>query len=373
MPSPPRLKRKVLRQAVAENMESLDAGRRLRRQRRRARLGRLRSVALVVVPLVLLAASSYVLSRAIAAPSEAVVITQVFEPVYDPESPLEVIEELAEPTPTEALKAREAFPSFGGPGEDDELRRPAPVAVQPAVLSLPVRRIVLDPGHGGSNEGTVAPGGLQEKALTLDIAFRTRRLLEDAGFEVLMTREEDRDVALAERTAFANHQRADIFLSIHVNWIEARKVRGVETYYLGATDDPYLTQLAAKENAESGYSLADYRDILDGVYAGVRQDESRRLAGSVQRQLLASLLDVNPSLQDRGVKTAPFVVLVSTEMPAVLVEVSCLSNRDEAALLAKPFYRQYIAEALAAGVGTYAESLGGPEAVRLADTRSPAG
>jgi N-acetylmuramoyl-L-alanine amidase len=203
----------------------------------------------------------------------------------------------------------------------------------------------------------VAPGGQQEKTLTLDVARRLRRLLEDDGYEVLMTRDADVHVGLRERTEFANRERADLFVSIHVNWIEAQEIRGVETYYLGASDDPYINAIAAKENTGSHYSLADFRQLVEGIYTGVRQEESRRLAGSIQQSLLTSLRRVNPQLRNRGVKTAPFVVLVSSEMPAVLVEVSCLSNAQEARLLRKPYYRQYIAEALAGGLGRYAESL----------------
>ncbi|MCB1037323.1 MAG: N-acetylmuramoyl-L-alanine amidase, partial [Acidobacteria bacterium] len=145
--------------------------------------------------------------------------------------------------------------------------------------------------------------------------------------------------------------------SIHVNWIEAQEIRGVETYYLGPTDDPYIKDIAAAENRGSGYSLADFRSLLDGLYADVRQDESRRLAEALQGELFESLHTVTPSLRNRGVKTAPFVVLVSSDMPAALVEVACLSNQEEARLLAKPYYRQFIAQALFEGIRRYADSL----------------
>jgi N-acetylmuramoyl-L-alanine amidase len=150
-------------------------------------------------------------------------------------------------------------------------------------------------------------------------------------------------------------------VSIHLNWIDTREVRGVETYYLGPTNDPYLTQLAANENMDSGYSMADFRNMLDRVYAGVRQAESRRLASTVQQSLYNSLRRVNPQLQDRGVKKAPFIVLVGTEMPAILAEVSCLSNEKEARLLMTPEYRQFIAEALFEGIDSYAQQVRGSE------------
>jgi N-acetylmuramoyl-L-alanine amidase len=237
-----------------------------------------------------------------------------------------------------------------------------PEPVDAAVFPLAVRKVVLDPGHGGSSLGTRTPQGLVEKDLALDIAERLRRLLEKDSFQVVMTREGDREVSLERRGQLANRSGADIFVSIHLNWIENRRSRGVETYYLGPTDDPYLTRLAASENRDSGYSMADLRHLLDRIYAGVRQDKSRRLAETVQGALFQSLGRVSPEIEDRGVKAAPFIVLLTTEMPAILAEVSSLSNEEEAQLLTKPLYRQYIAEALAKGVRAYAESVeGAPE------------
>ncbi|HEX2645191.1 MAG TPA: N-acetylmuramoyl-L-alanine amidase [Thermoanaerobaculia bacterium] len=231
-------------------------------------------------------------------------------------------------------------------------------AVAAAALPLAVRRVVIDPGHGGDSLGTHTPG-LVEKEITLDIAARLRRLLANDHFEVVMTRQGDRAVELRDRTRLANQSGGDIFVSIHVNWISNRDARGIETYYLGATNDPYLTKLAAAENRDSGYSVADTRTILDRIYAGVRQDKSRALAEKMQESLYHSLRKLNPELEDRGVKAAPFIVLLTTDMPAILAEVSCLSNEEEARLLSKPLYRQYIAEALAQGVRSYADAAAG--------------
>jgi N-acetylmuramoyl-L-alanine amidase len=233
----------------------------------------------------------------------------------------------------------------------------SPRPLDPTILPLAVRTVVLDPGHGGSNLGTVAPGGLPEKVITLDIADRLRRLLEDHGYNVIMTRATDETKSLKKRGDMANAAGGDIFLSIHVNWIELQEIRGVETFYLGPTDDPYVTELAATENQGSGYSLADFRGILERVYAEVRQKESRELASAVQGALYDSLNKVNPTVRNRGVKSAPFGVLVRTEMPAILAEVSCLSNELEARLLAMPSYRQLLAEALFNGVEGYARGL----------------
>lgn len=229
--------------------------------------------------------------------------------------------------------------------------------VDAAVFPLAVHKIVVDAGHGGDSTGTRTPEGMLEKQLTLDIAERLRRLLAQQSFEVVMTRESDHDVSLKERGALANRAGGDIFVSIHLNWIENRHSRGVETYYMGTTDDPYLNRLAASENRESGYSLADMRQLLDRIYAGVRQEKSHKLAETVQSALFQSLGKVSPEVQNRGVKTAPFIVLLTTEMPAILAEVSSMSNEGEARLLTKPLYRQYIAEALAKGIRSYAESV----------------
>ena len=234
---------------------------------------------------------------------------------------------------------------------------PAPAPIHRTVLPLSVRKIILDPGHGGSSTGTTGPRGLVEKEITIDIAQRLRVLLQKKSYEVVMTRDGDATLSLKERADFANQARGDIFLSIHVNWIETRRTRGVETYFLGPTDDPYLTQLAAQENEDTGYSLADFRSLLEGIYADVRQDESRSLADAVQGSLFHSLRKMNPQIEDRGIKTAPFGVLVRTEMPAILAEVSCLSNREEADLLLEPSYRDYIAEALLAGIIDYSAGL----------------
>ena len=237
----------------------------------------------------------------------------------------------------------------------------APRPIDPAVFPLAVRRVVIDPGHGGDDSGTTG-GGLTEKELTLDIGLRLRDLLAEQGFEVYMTREEDRAISLRQRALQANSLRADLFVSIHINWIAERSVRGLETYFLGATDDPELSALARLENRDSGYSLADMKRLLEGIYTGVRLDESRRFAYNIQRSLYRSLLRQNPQLEDRGVKTAPFVVLVATEMPAILAEVSCLSNEQEAQLLARPLYRQHIAEALSRGIRSYADEVNQSEA-----------
>ncbi len=337
MPEPQDLKQTLLRQVVDENLSTI-AGRPLAATSaalpaaKAARPGARRLLPLALVGSVV-TLTSLVLSR-----SPTPSAPTAFAP---PETTAGVALPAApNPLPTEA--------------ENQRFAAPKPVAAH--VFPLAVRRLVLDPGHGGDNLGAVA-GELSEKDLTLDITQRLRRLLEAASFEVLLTRDADKTLSLKDRALFANAQRADLFVSVHINWITVERVRGVETYYLGTTDDPELAELTRRENHQSGYSLADLRQLLEGIYADVRQDESRALAAHVQRALFESLRAANPKLEDRGVKTAPFVVLVATEMPAILAEVSCLSNQEEAELLSRPLYREYIAEALFRGIQGFARDV----------------
>lgn len=228
--------------------------------------------------------------------------------------------------------------------------------VNPGVLELGVHRVILDAGHGGDNHGTASAGGLEEKALTLDIATRTRDALVAHGFEVVMTRTGDTSVSLQERAVLANTKRGDIFVSVHLNALQPAAAKGIETYYLGPSDGPERDAIAAAENQQSGYSLSDMRTLLERIYADARRDESRRLADTVQRSLMRAARQVDPALTNRGVKMAPFVVLVATEMPAILAEVSCLSNADEVERLNTPGYRQTLAEALASGIQAFAHA-----------------
>jgi N-acetylmuramoyl-L-alanine amidase len=351
-----RVKRQMLREVVRENVD-LKHGRLPRRKHARKGIWQrlspaARAAALSLLVTVLLGSFWAVWTVAAVRPVEA-----------PPSVAMAVATETAVP-----VRAAAPAPKVSEASDP----RPGP-AVDASVFPLAVRRIVLDPGHGGDNEGTHAPLGLVEKELTLDIAGRLHRLLAARGFEVLVTRRGDEAVSLQDRAVLANDAEADIFVSIHLNWIEDQKTRGIETYYLGPTNDPYLTQLAAAENRDSGHSLADVRRLLDRIYAGVRQDNSRKLAESVQASLFQSLGKLNPTLKDRGVKAAPFIVLLDTEMPAILAEVSCLSNEEEARLLTQPQYRQYIAEALADGIRSYADAAQGLRDAPAATTAAEKG
>jgi N-acetylmuramoyl-L-alanine amidase len=332
----PKLKKRLLAQAVQENLDVIQGVRRSASRTRRLRKG-------------------WIAATALAAVASAI---GVWRMTADGSSPSAV--EASRMRAVEAILAPSALgpapPAGVAPRSESP---PRPGEITPEIFPLAVRRVVIDPGHGGTTEGAMSAARhgarLREKELALDIAQRTANLLGAAGFEVLLTRERDANIDLKARAEFANRAAGDLFLSIHLNWIEGR--RGVETYYLGAAADASLQQLAASENGESGYSMSDMRRLLDGVYSHLRGAESRVLAESVQLELHKALRRVTPELRDRGVKTAPFVVLINTEMPAVLAEVSDLADEREVALLRTAEYRERIAGALAAGVRRYAESV----------------
>ena len=227
-------------------------------------------------------------------------------------------------------------------------------------VPLTIKRIIIDPGHGGES-GAISESGVMEKEITLDVALRLRRLMEKEPYEILLTRQTDQSVPLDRRVAFANENKGDLFVSIHVNSMEPKSIRALETYYVGPTDDPATLKLASIENKDSGYSLSDYKQILEKIYVDARHEESRALAKTIQAQLHHSLKPANPRLENRGVKSAPFVVLIGTQMPAILVEISVLSNEEEVKLLTKEHYRENIALALLQGIKSYARNFNVPE------------
>ncbi|MGH9452538.1 MAG: N-acetylmuramoyl-L-alanine amidase, partial [Terriglobia bacterium] len=226
-------------------------------------------------------------------------------------------------------------------------------------LGLKIGRIVIDPGHGGHDTGTIGPGGLREKDVVLDVALRLRRLLERRlGSDVIMTRDDDTFIPLEERTAIANEKTADLFISIHANASRDPSARGIETYFLNFTSDPGALALAARENATSQESVHQLSKLIQKIALSEKIDESRQFASIVDRSMVRQLNRQGIREPNRGVKKAPFVVLIGANMPSILAEISFLSNPHDERLLRKPAYRQTIAEALYAGIAQYVSQLG---------------
>ena len=225
-------------------------------------------------------------------------------------------------------------------------------------LGLKVGRIVIDAGHGGHDQGTEGPKGLLEKDLVLDVALRLGKLIEDRmGAEVIYTRADDTFVPLEQRTALANEKKADLFLSIHANSSPYPRIAGIETFYLNFTDSKEALDVASRENASSQKSIFELQDIIQKITLHDKAEESKEFASRVQAALYAFSARNLPGEKNRGVKKAPFVVLIGASMPSVLAEIGFLSNPREEALLKKPDYRQKLAEALYRGVTRYSDSL----------------
>ena len=264
--------------------------------------------------------------------------------------------------PTDAMPAVAAAPVVA----------PKPVAVMPPApparnvagglslarqLGLGVSRIVIDPGHGGHDPGAQA-GDSTEAELVLDVALRLEKLLAKLpGVDVVLTRRENAFVPLPERTAIANRENADLFLSIHANASTLPAARGVETYFLNFASNQNAAAVAARENATSAQTMGALQDVVKAIALNSKRDESRDFATYVQREMMDSLKSANKTLKDLGVKQAPFVVLIGASMPSVLAEISFLTNPQEAKLLKGSSYRQKIAQALFAGVREYQNSL----------------
>jgi len=251
----------------------------------------------------------------------------------------------------------EAKPPAGQPAKAPE---PLPSGYSMArQLGLGVRTIVLDPGHGGSDPGCIGRSGLEEKVITLDVSMALKKMLvEKAGLNVILARESDIMVPLESRTVLANQKRADLFVSIHVNAHRDRKREGVETFFLNFSPDPSVVELAARENATSAKNMGQMKDIIQRIAQNSKVDESRDLAGRIQRNLLRSLAAANPGVKDLGVKGAPFWVLIGSEMPSVLVEISHLSNPGEEARLKTAPYRDLAVQGIYNGIMDYIHSLG---------------
>jgi N-acetylmuramoyl-L-alanine amidase len=244
---------------------------------------------------------------------------------------------------------------FNTPQDYSGLVGPMPVSIA-ALFDLGVKTIAIDPGHGGRDPGAIGPNGLQEKVLTLDIARRLRdRLKQHWNYRIVMIRDEDISVSLKRRAEIANENRADLFISIHVNYIPVEPVMIIETYFFGAHAGEEEMRIAEKENQGSEYLMAEFRSMIEKISNNFKQQESKSLALCIQESLFQNIRNENGRKADRGIKSAPFVVLLGTNMPSVLAEVTCISNKKEEERLADPAYREEIAAYLEVGIVKYLE------------------
>jgi N-acetylmuramoyl-L-alanine amidase len=226
-------------------------------------------------------------------------------------------------------------------------------------LGLKIGRIVIDAGHGGHDTGTIGPTGLMEKDICLDVALRLGKIIHQRlpGAEVVYTRSDDTFIPLEERTRLANESKADLFISIHANSSHDHAARGIETYYLNLKGSPDAMEVAARENATAQESIHDLEDIVKKIARSEKIDESREFAADIQESLAKRIQKLNKTVKDRGVRKAPFVVLVGADMPSILTEISFLSNPADEHLLKNPEHRQRVAEGLYQGVANYLQSL----------------
>ena len=224
----------------------------------------------------------------------------------------------------------------------------------PQQLGLCVKRVVIDAGHGGKDPGAIGPTGLREKDVVLKISEKVAsRLKKDLGCQVIMTRKKDRFLPLTQRTAIANAKKADLFVSIHANAAPSRRASGVETYFLNFALDKEAMRVAARENATSTKSIGDLKNILNDIMKNTKVDESSRLAGYVQKEVVKNLRKKYGNVKSKGVKQAPFFVLIGARMPSVLVEVSFISNRKEEKRLKSDRYLDRVAEGIVNGIKSY--------------------
>ena len=223
-----------------------------------------------------------------------------------------------------------------------------------SVFGLGVQTIVIDPGHGGKDPGAIGSNGTREKDIVLDIALRLRDLLQKTGgYKVLLTRDSDTFISLADRVKFANDHRADLFVSLHINALPQKEFNVTETYYFGPPSDVHTLQLAEQENRGSEIMTGDFKNMIKKIGNVLKEQESATLATTIQHKLFSNMQKYDRVIADNGIKIAPFVVLLGVNAPSVLVEISCISKREEETNLNNPKYRERITASLQKGISGY--------------------
>ncbi len=226
-------------------------------------------------------------------------------------------------------------------------------------LGLKIGRIVIDAGHGGHDTGTIGPTGLMEKDLCLDIALRLGKIIQQKlpSADVVYTRSDDTFIPLEERTHIANEAKADMFISIHANSSQDPGARGIETYYLNLKGSAEAMEVAARENATDDQGIHELQDLVKQIARTEKIDESKEFAEDVQDSLAKRVQKAARPVKNRGVRKAPFVVLIGADMPSILTEISFLSNPADEKMLKQPEHRQRVAEGIYQGVASYLQNL----------------
>ncbi len=228
---------------------------------------------------------------------------------------------------------------------------------QNKVAPAGIRKVVLDPGHGGKDPGAMGPGGLAEKDIVLSVAQQlAAKLKKEMGIEVVLTRNDDSYVSLEDRTAIANAEEADIFISLHMNASPNPASRGLETYYLDNTNDEAAIRLAARENGMSRQQISDLQFILSDLTQNMKLEDSITLAHRLHGSLVDGMSHKITDVRDLGVKKALFYVLVGARMPSVLVELFFITNRIEARAMRQTKYQEAVVNALFDGIQKYSQS-----------------
>ncbi len=223
-----------------------------------------------------------------------------------------------------------------------------------SVFGLGIKTIVIDPGHGGKDPGAIGSRGTREKDIVLAIGLRLRDLLLQNGrYRVLMTRDDDSFLSLADRVRFANRQQADLFISLHINALPQKESNVTETFYFGPPSDLYTLRLAEQENRGSEIKTGDFRNMIKKIGDMLKEQESATLATTIQHSLFSNMKKYDKNISDAGIKIAPFVVLLGVDAPSVLVEISCITKEEEELSLSTPGYRDRIALFLEEGITRY--------------------
>lgn len=248
-------------------------------------------------------------------------------------------------------------PLEGAVGPLADVGGEVPLVSDPSVAQLyglQLRTIVIDPGHGGRDPGTIGRHGLMEKDITLDVARRLKARLEQySAYQILLTRDTDVKLMLRERINFANEHQADLFVSLHVNWLPVDSVAPIETYYYGPGSDAKAVRLAAQENRNSGYTLAEFNELTQQLGLEMKIEESKEIAVSIQKALYRNMRRINENVSDWGVKSGDFMVLLGVEAPSVLAEIASISNPSDEARLGTAEHRERLAMFLEEGIVNY--------------------